>query len=173
PLYVLTVSGLTCNTPTPTHTPCSPSCTPTVTPTATYTRTPTITPCGPNSAYIYSQTTGDIEPGTFDIGNHCGDCVTFINLPFPYLFYNQPFTSAYVSSKGVLQFLTDSVEWNNTCLPTPLFNNAIMAHWDDLRTNAGGGTGIYTSVTGTAPNRVFNIEWRTTYYSKPGRANFE
>ena len=28
-------------------------------------------------------------------------------------------------------------------------------------------------MTGTAPNRVFNIEWRTGYFGRPGTANFE
>ena len=49
-------------------------------------------------------------------------------------------------------------------------NYAIMPHWDDLRTDQqpgcaafpGGTCGIFTSVTGTPPNRIFNIEWRTT-----------
>ena len=35
------------------------------------------------------------------------------------------------------------------------------------------GCGIFTSVSGTAPNRVFNIEWRTGYFGRPGTANFE
>ena len=33
--------------------------------------------------------------------------------------------------------------------------------------------GIFTSVSGTAPNRIFNIEWRTTYFSGGGTANYE
>ena len=28
-------------------------------------------------------------------------------------------------------------------------------------------------MSGTAPNRVFNIEWRTGYFGRPGTANFE
>src|SRR5205807_7544266 len=36
-------------------------------------------------------------------------------------------------------------------------------YWDDLRTDGAGG-GIFTSVTGIAPNRIFNIEWRACYY---------
>ena len=27
----------------------------------------------------------------------------------------------------------------------------------------GGTCGIFTSVSGTAPNRILNIEWRTVY----------
>ena len=39
--------------------------------------------------------------------------------------------------------------------------------------NFASGCGIFTSVSGTAPNRVFNIEWRTGYFGRPGTANFE
>ena len=36
-----------------------------------------------------------------------------------------------------------------------------------------GGTGIFTSITGSSPNRIFNIEWRTSYYSDGSSANYE
>jgi hypothetical protein len=176
--HIYRVSG-PCFTPTPTNTPCSPSCTPTSTrtrtstPTRTVTPTPTATACGPEASYAYTRTVGDIEPGTTDTGNHCGDCTTLITLPFSYRFYDRSFTSARASSKGVLQFLSDSVAWANTCAPTTAFNYAILAHWDDLRTDTVDGAGIFTSTTGDAPNRVFNIEWRAAYYSGGGYANFE
>src|SRR5262249_40240602 len=35
------------------------------------------------------------------------------------------------------------------------------------------GCGVFTSTTGTAPNRQFNIEWRTAYFGRSGTANFE
>ena len=28
--------------------------------------------------------------------------------------------------------------------------------------------GIFTSTSGSAPNRIFNIEWRTAYYNSGG-----
>src|SRR5437763_1757722 len=49
------------------------------------------------------------------------------------------------------------------CLPNPNFYNAILAEWSDLLMTAsvcGPNCGIYTSVSGSAPNRIFNIEWR-------------
>ena len=37
----------------------------------------------------------------------------------------------------------------------------------------GGNCGVFTSVTGTAPNRIFNIEWRTVYFAdNSSTANF-
>ena len=35
------------------------------------------------------------------------------------------------------------------------------------------GFGIFTSISGTAPNRIFNIEWRAQYFPGTGTANFE
>src|SRR5207302_4959983 len=43
----------------------------------------------------------------------------------------------------------------------------------DQRTDVVAGTGIFTSTTGVAPNRIFNIEWRTSYFSGGGSANYE
>ena len=60
----------------------------------------------------------------------------------------------------------------------------IFPYWDDQRTDnlgwAGcaaypnGLCGIFTSVTGSAPNRIFNIEWRAVYFANTaGHANHE
>src|SRR5207247_1113848 len=51
-------------------------------------------------------------------------------------------------------------------------NYTIYPYWDDQLTNGAGG-GIFTSITGSTPNRIFNIEWRTTYFSGGGTANYE
>ena len=57
-------------------------------------------------------------------------------------------------------------------LPDPCLDAAILVYQDDLRTD-GPGDGVVTSVSGNVPNRVFNIEWRTTYFGRPGSATFE
>lgn len=108
--------------------------------------------------------------GSSDVGNHCDDCTTSITLPFPVSLYGQTYTSANLSSNGTLQFATFDATFENSCLPAWSFGPTIFAHWDDLLTDTGGG--IYTSVTGTQPNRTFNIEWRTTYYNGGLTANF-
>ncbi len=159
-------------TPTRTRTPTATGTRPTYTPTWTFvptatgtpTNTPTATltprPCQPDTNYIVSQTLGaTIVPGTDDIGNHCDDCTTTIDLPFPFWFYGQTFTSANVSSNGNVQFGSNDPSPNNVCLPYAPFNYAILPHWDQLYTNTPR-TGILTSVSGSAPNRIFNIEWQ-------------
>jgi hypothetical protein len=47
-----------------------------------------------------------------------------------------------------------------------------MPNWDDLYL-VNAGFGIFTSTTGVAPHRTFNIEWRAQYFPGSGSANFE
>ncbi|MDT7541397.1 MAG: hypothetical protein QOE33_1301 [Acidobacteriota bacterium] len=136
------------------------------------------------SAYTVSQANGvGITPGSTQVTtNTCADdaapnddCVGTVALPFSYTFYGQTFTTANVSTNGVLQFTSASTDYgqNQICFPLSQFNNAIFAHWTDMQTN-GAGEGIFTSVSGTPGNQVFNIEWRASYdFLPPGSINFE
>jgi N-acetylneuraminic acid mutarotase len=165
-------------TPTPTVTGTPPTNTPTRTPTNTPTRTatptpsPTPDPCGFNNDYVFVTATATIVPGTTDIGNHCDDCITTISLPFGVQFYGRWFYAANISSNGNLQFVSSNSAYSNLCLPTTTMNELIAPYWDDLYT-LNSGYGVYTSVTGSPPNRIFNIEWRAQYFPGSGTANFE
>ncbi len=86
--------------------------------------------------------------------------------------YDQTFNTAYASSNGQLDFVTADSNYVNTCLPDAAASYALFPHWSDLLTE-NAGYGIFTSVTGSAPYRIFNIEWRVQYYSGAGSANFE
>jgi hypothetical protein len=146
--------------------------------TSTTTRTATVDPCLLNN-YVISTATGTIVPGTTNIGSSCDDCVTTVTIPFPFRLYDQLFTSAQADSNGKLHFPTGASVFTNSCLPQTGATYTIYPYWDDLRTDGVGGTcpaggcGIFTSVSGTAPNRIFNIEWRAVYFSGGGTANFE
>ena len=123
---------------------------------------------------IFTQSTAAIVPGTTDTGNHCDDCTTLIALPFPYILYDQTFTTARVSSNGNLQFGSNNDDLGG-CLPQSFFSYTIFAFYGDLLTNGSAAAGIFTSVSGVAPNRIFNIEWRTRFCcsSGPNTQNFE
>jgi hypothetical protein len=111
-----------------------------------------------------------------DIGNHCDDCTTIISLPFAYNFYGFMFNSAVIGSNGTMAFSSNQNTFGNTCLPNSNFSYAILPHWDDLRTDGTGNYGIFTSVSGSDPNQIFNIEWRACLYSGTGcggDVNFE
>jgi hypothetical protein len=135
------------------------------------TPTATVTP----TCCQYATTTGteSILPGTTDMGNHCDNCTTLVIFPFPVRFYTSNSTQAYVNSNGSLLFTGNQAYSGTSCpLPDPNLGAAILPYQDDLRTD-GPNDGVFTLLTGTAPNRVFNIEWRTTYSGRNGTANFE
>ena len=103
-----------------------------------------------------------IVPGTTDVGNHCDDCLTNdIALPFPVMFYDQVFTTFDVSSNGHLTFTSANNGDYNFCLPHNIDYLIVPLSGDLLTADAPGGQGIFTSVSGVAPDRIFNIEWRT------------
>ncbi len=169
PTATATASPSPTPTATATFTP-TPTATATFTPTPTPTSTSTPTPCiGP---YVINQISGSIVPGTTDIGNHGDDTVTTIALPFSYTLYDQTFTSINLSSNGNAQFTTTDTTFTNQCLPWTTHNYTIYPYWDDLYL-VNSGFGIFTSISGTAPNRIFNIEWRAQYFPGSGSAGFE
>ncbi len=129
--------------------------------------------------YMITQGTDRIVPGNTNIGSDCDECDTFVSLPFNFQLYGNTYTGVNVSSNGRVDFVNANEPGGfiTACLPSPSsyftglpYDNTIFAVWQDQLTFAGstgctnfpGGTcGIFTSVTGSAPNRIFNIEWRT------------
>jgi hypothetical protein len=128
--------------------------------------------CPPSDHYTISQITAAIVPGTTDTGNHGDDTVVTIPLPFSYTLYDQTFTSINLSSNGNAQFTTTDTTFTNQCLPWAAHNYSIYPYWDDLYL-VNSGFGIFTSVSGSSPNRIFNIEWRSQYFPGSGSAGFE
>jgi subtilisin family serine protease len=166
--------------PTPTGTPATP--TPTPTPTATATATPG------GCQYTFTTGTDTIVPGDTNTGNNTDDGDTFISIPFSFPLYDQTFNGVNVNSNGRLDFVTvnEPMGFASACLPAPPnvgpFDYTIFGLWSDYRTDIVGegcanfatGCGIFTSVSGTAPNRIFNIEWRVVYFADHTQtANFE
>ncbi len=152
---------------------------------ATPTPTATGTPAGCTD-YTTSTGSGTITPGDTDTNNHCDDCATLIALPFPVSVYGQTFNSANVASNGSLDLIGTETPFTHGCqvLPSSSWEMAIFPYQDDLRTDnlgfagcsgfPGGNCGIFTSVTGTMPNRQFNIEWRAVHFADTTTsANFE
>jgi hypothetical protein len=151
----------------PTNTPVPPTATNTpLPPTATNTPLPptaTSTPgtC-PNPSGSYCRT--DNETRSWIAGatnqNITGDDATkTVTLPFTFRFAGTNYTSIVISSNGNVHFGTASSAYTNVAIPSTAAPNAmIAAFWDDLNPSAGGA--VYTTVSGTSPNRIFVIEWR-------------
>lgn len=107
-------------------------------------------------------TTGSTEPS----GNN-GKIVD-ARLPFTYFFYGKPYSVAHISSGGALSFASKTFLMSPTSFPTgsaaPL---ALIAAWWDKMICGEGNPGsqtpnsghMKTQVLGTAPNRIFVIEW--------------
>jgi hypothetical protein len=137
--------------------------------------TPTPTPSCTPDHYTIAEIGGSIVPGTTDTGNHGDDATTTISLPFSYTLYDQTFTQITLDSNGKAHFPGGGSVFTNTCLPQSGATYSTYPYWEDQRTDVntgcaafpGGVCGIFTSVSGTAPNRIFNIEWRTVYFSAP------
>jgi hypothetical protein len=146
----------------------------------------TIAPCPcPGDQYTITPGTDTIVPGTDDAGNHCDQCDTLVTLPFPFQLYSETFTAVSVNSNGRLDFLTANEPggFASSCLPAPRGPNGqydftIFALWHHLMTftdsigcsNWANGCGIFTSVSGTAPNRIFNIEFHTVRFANNSQA---
>ena len=109
-------------------------------------------------------------------------------MPFSFSLYDQTYNGVNVSSNGRLDFvcINEPGGYMAACLPAPHnlcpFAYTIFPLWSDFHTDVVGegcsnfasGCGIFTSVSGTAPNRIFNIEWRTVYFADHNQtANFE
>src|SRR6266480_1451988 len=128
-------------------------------------------PCIPSYTFALGGST--FVSGVTDIGNHCDNCGTAITLPFPVTLYDQTFTTASAGSNGHLTFGTSYDGSDITCSP---FGNTIATYvmapyWADQCTSNCGNTacsdcGIFTTTTGTAPNRVFYVEFRTQYFNQ-------
>lgn len=58
--------------------------------------------------YTIAYTTNIIVPGNTDTGNHCAWCDTTINLPFPFVLYDQTFSAVMVNSSGRLDFVCNT-----------------------------------------------------------------
>lgn len=160
------------NTPTFTHTATATrtsSPTRTSTSTRTSTRTPVRTPtrtatptCTP--VYVIRRDTAPAVgiQQAVDTGNHCDDCVTNINLPFPVSLYDQQFNTAIVGSNGTLSFTNTNAIPDNECLPTSDLEFVILPYWDDLDTRSRPGfegAGVFTEYRDLREGGIFSIQW--------------
>jgi hypothetical protein len=161
---------------------------PTPTPTPIGSPTPTPTPVPGVCQYTFTTGSDAIVPGDTDTGNDTDDGDTFVALPFSFSLYDQTFNGVNVSSNGRIDLVTvnEPGGFASACLPAPPnigpFDYTIFGLWSDYRTDVVGegcssfatGCGIFTSVSGSAPNRIFNIEWRVVYFAdQNATANFE
>ena len=93
-------------------------------------------------------------------------------MPFSYSVYDQTFNSVTVSSNGNAQFTTSDTAFSNVCLPwtsptTPSSRIGTTSAPMQIRLRELSRRDLrhLYPVSGTAPNRIFNIEWRAVYFA--------
>ncbi|MCO4773875.1 MAG: hypothetical protein KDA24_27835 [Deltaproteobacteria bacterium] len=106
---------------------------------------------GPAYDYVLSPSSG-LLPLNSDDGS------ASVPLPFAFEFYGQTYSQLRVHSNGGITFgSTADLDASHTCpvalSPAP----SIYPLWMDLDPSSGGQ--IYAASTGSAPNRIFLVEW--------------
>ncbi len=105
---------------------------------------------------------GYVEAGTA-VSITGSDAVTAVPLPFPFRLYGTSYSTAYVSTNGLVGFASANAAYNNQRIPSPTAPNAVvLPYWDDLYVDAASS--VRTQVAGAEPNRTFTIEWRNVRY---------
>jgi subtilisin family serine protease len=100
-----------------------------------------------------------------------------VALPFSVKLYGVSYSSASVTTDGLINFLSSRVgDYSNTALPTTGVNGVkgfIAPLWDDLTLDKKSS--VQTATTGTKGSRKFAIVWNNAAYGNgtSGRATFE
>ncbi|MFD3491427.1 S8 family serine peptidase [Streptomyces sp. NPDC058690] len=82
-----------------------------------------------------------------------------VALPFPVKYYGVSYTSADITTNGLVNFLSPRLgDYANTALPAAAQPNGVVAaFWDDLTVDKKSS--VQTTTTGTTGNRRFAIVW--------------
>ncbi|MCX4548041.1 S8 family serine peptidase [Streptomyces sp. NBC_01500] len=100
-----------------------------------------------------------------------------VALPFPVKHYGVSYSTASVTTDGLVNFLSSRVgDYSNTALPTTGANSVkgfVAPLWDDLTLDKKSS--VQTATTGTRGSREFAIVWNNAAYANgtSGRATFE
>ncbi len=131
-----------------------------------------------NPNYTFISATGTIPAGgTLVAGSQADDSSVPVALPggFASTVYGTAVTSLSASTNGALTVNgSAATSFTNTALPAAFgLTPTLFPYWDDLdsRTTSAPDAGIFTNTTGSAPNRQFIIEWRTTHFGDTATAS--
>ncbi|QUV86631.1 S8 family serine peptidase [Chloracidobacterium aggregatum] len=127
-------------------------------------------PTGGNN-YVFTPSGGATIPagGQLVAGSQLDDALIPLTAPFAFSIYGTNVAAGATvtaDTNGVLRLAGGGGSvFENTSLPFPGFGSApaLCVFWDDIDLRAqqsGPPSGIFTQVTGSAPNRQWIIEWR-------------
>jgi serine protease len=97
------------------------------------------------------------------------DASLAVALPFTYKHQGVNYTTAHISTNGLVNFLGADTTYTNTAIPNAAGPNAaIYGFWDDISIDASSS--VLANTFGSAPNRRFVVEWRNaTLIADPTR----
>lgn len=128
---------------------------------------------GPTPVNAFSLKTSD--PDVVTAGNLSGDDYTqALNIGFTFYLYDKPFTSCAASTNGLLTFGSQSSSYSPDTIPNASDPNGYIApFWTDLV--KGSGSNILYATRGSAPNRVFIIDYQDMeeYGNSAARVSFQ
>lgn len=106
------------------------------------------------------------------------DGTATLTIPFPFRFYGISYGTVCASSNALLSFGSCvSGDYNNLDLTSqsPSGNQPLIApFWSDLTFSAPGAGSLLYQTLGTAPNRLFVIQWNNaTALNLPGTLDFQ
>ncbi len=139
-----------------------------------------VTAANTNSYAVSQIPFGFIAQGTFTNVSLANDAMSgAVSLPFSFSYYGKNVSQLFICSNGFIQFEASSVSTgvNGQTLPNAANpNNIIAGVWADLDPGAGGTIRYWTS--GTAPNRVFVIQFNAVPFddvilTSNGNATFQ
>jgi len=115
------------------------------------------------------------DPDVVSAANLAGDdYVQALNLGFTFYFYDKPFTSCVASTNGLITFGSSSSSYTPATIPSSSAPNGFVApFWTDLV--KGSSSNILYTTRGSAPNRVFIIEYQDMeeYNNSAARISFQ
>ena len=102
-----------------------------------------------------------LTSGTYDEEtSECDDCTSEVDLGFDFTFYGVEYNSLWISSNGLLSFLSSS---SNCCegelLTDGSYDASIAVIHTDIDPDECDDCGIYYATHGEAPNREFVVSW--------------
>ena len=102
-----------------------------------------------------------LTSGTYDEEtSECDDCTSEVELGFDFTFYGVEYNSLWISSNGLLSFLSSS---SNCCdgelLTDGSYDASIAVIHTDIDPDECSDCGIYYATYGEAPNREFVVSW--------------
>jgi hypothetical protein len=146
----------------------------TATPLATVTNTATWTAFSSLAGYVVDDTIAydfqDIST-TGTVFTLPDDGVLSVPIGFSFEFFGTAYTSFFVSSNG---FMSVADQGSGCCtgqaLPDPTTPNGVIAGWWEDLDPAEAGSGLYYQTLGTAPNRVFIVQFSNVQHYPSGNA---